>query len=96
MDKPRYVRVNTIFLTINEAIDKFRDEGWTFARYVNKKDYSTFLEKAINLQQEEFMNDIHIKELLLFPPNTQFYQHDLYKTGHILLQDKVNNPTNIF
>lgn len=89
VDKPRYVRVNTLKMSVNDAVDAFRDEGWTLVQFTDVNNYERFLETAINLQTSEFMVDIHIKELLLFPPNTQFYNHEAYRNGSIILQDKV-------
>lgn len=82
------MRVNTLAISVNEAVEGFRDEGWILAR-CTEGTYEAFLERVSNLGPEEFMTDMHIKELLLFPPNTQFYQHGAYKNGSILLQDKV-------
>lgn len=83
------MRVNTLSITVQEAVDGFRDEGWNLVRFTDAQDYEGFLNKVTSLGEDEFMVDIHVKELLLFPPNTQFYQHNAYKDGSILLQDKV-------
>ncbi|GJQ75575.1 hypothetical protein Trydic_g17656 [Trypoxylus dichotomus] len=88
--RPRFVRINTILISIDDAINGFRDEGWTLVRHMDSKDYSGFLDKICNLTKDQFMIDIHIPELLIFPPNTEFYAHNAYKTGYIVLQDKAS------
>lgn len=87
---PRYVRVNSLKSSVEEAINAFRDEGWTFIRYTEKDNYEGFLEKVSALGEGEFMVDLHIKDLLIFPPKTEFFKHNAYKEGLIMLQDKVN------
>lgn len=82
-------------MTVQDAVDGFRDEGWNFVRFTDTKDYNGFLRTVASLGPEDFMVDIHIKELLLFPPNTQFYRHEAYKNGSISLQDKVRCPLGI-
>lgn len=88
VDKPRYVRVNTLKISVADAIDNFRDEGWILQRSPGLS-YLNFLEKVSNLGVEEFIVDFHIPSLLIFPPKTQFYKHDAYLNGSIILQDKV-------
>nr|XP_023030251.1 probable 28S rRNA (cytosine-C(5))-methyltransferase [Leptinotarsa decemlineata] len=98
--KPRYVRVNSLALTLNEAVEGFRDEGWIMSKFLDKSDYQGFLNKISSLNEDEFLVDIHIPNLLIFPPKTQFYNHPAYKNGSIILQDKASclpvhilNPT---
>nr|XP_022903667.1 uncharacterized protein LOC111415987 [Onthophagus taurus] len=88
--KPRYVRVNTLLMSVNEAVDRFRDDGWILVNFMDTKNYDGFLDKVANLQPDQFMVDIHIKELLIFPPNTEFHNHKAYKDGLIFLQDKAS------
>ena len=44
-----------------------------------------------SLKPGQFMCDIHLEELLVFPPATDFHDHPLYKEGAIILQDKVGH-----
>ncbi|XP_044744520.1 putative methyltransferase NSUN7 [Coccinella septempunctata] len=88
--KPRYVRVNTLKITLEEAVTNFRQEGWIFVPFFNKSDYEGFQNRLNLLKPDEFMKDIHIPELLIFPPKTEFYQHEAYKSGNIILQDKAS------
>ncbi|XP_026475959.1 LOW QUALITY PROTEIN: probable 28S rRNA (cytosine-C(5))-methyltransferase, partial [Ctenocephalides felis] len=87
---PRYVRVNTLTLTMQEAIDGFRDEGWTLIRHNIDWTYRDFLKVVLELPAEHFIPDFHIPELLVFPPDTQFHDYQCYLQGHIVLQDKAS------
>ncbi|KAJ8946948.1 hypothetical protein NQ314_008749 [Rhamnusium bicolor] len=88
--KPRYVRVNTLSLSLNEAVDGFRDEGWNLCKSQDKTNYKEFLNKITSLAEDEFLIDIHIPNLLIFPPKTEFYNHPAYKNGSLVLQDKAS------
>ncbi|XP_044265060.1 28S rRNA (cytosine-C(5))-methyltransferase [Tribolium madens] len=90
VEKPRYVRVNTLKITTNEAVERFRDEGWILKQYTESENYLGFLDAVSNLDSNEFMIDFHIPYLLIFPPKTEFYQHAAYKNGSIILQDKAS------
>ncbi|XP_076648392.1 nop2/Sun-like domain containing protein 5 [Halictus rubicundus] len=86
--KPRYARVNTLLLPLNEAISSFVEEGWSLLpRCAN---YATHLTAVKNLTQPKFIQDFHIPELLIFPPNTTFHDHAGYQNGEIVLQDKAS------
>lgn len=89
MSIPRYVRVNTILQTASKAIDGFKKEGWNFVRYTDKQNYKEFLETVNSLGPEDFMLDIHVDDLLIFHPNTKFFNHAAYKNKQIILQAKV-------
>lgn len=84
------MRVNTLSITTEEAIQNFQDEDWVLTKSLDKNDYDGFLQKISTLEESEFMIDIHIPNLLIFPPKTEFYNHPAYNKGSILLQDKVN------
>lgn len=87
--KPRYVRVNTLKLSTSEAVEAFRDEGWILKKFVDKEDVEGFLEAVSTLGPDEFMVDMHVKDLLIFPPGTAFFKHEAYLSGTIFLQEKV-------
>lgn len=76
---PRYVRVNTIKITLDEAISQLKKEG-----------YSLTDESAASLKKGEFMLDPHIENLLVFAPGTDFHEHPLYQSGALILQDKAS------
>jgi hypothetical protein len=69
----------------------FCNEGWKQVSYDRKpEDYSSFLHRVTSLAEDEFIQDLHIKELFIFPNKTEFYEHPLYIGGSIILQDKVS------
>lgn len=82
------MRINTLKVTLEEALNCFRDEGWQFLPF-NNNNYEEFLNQCNALEEGQFMIDMHIKELLIFSPKTEFYNHQAYKWGSIILQDKV-------
>ena len=87
MKFPTYVRVNTLSISIENCRSTFFKEGWNLLPQC--KSYSDHLQMIANLRGKNFINDYHISELLVFPPETIFYDHPGYLTGNFLLQDKV-------
>lgn len=47
------------------------------------------MEELGALSGKKFLLDLHLPELLVFPPQTDFHDNLLYTSGHIILQDKV-------
>jgi len=90
---PRYVRVNTLKTTVVDAVDYFKRDGFSYLGEANRLD-------DLNLKAKSFVRDMHLSDLLVFAPKTEFHEHFLYKAGHIILQDKASclpafvlNPT---
>ncbi|XP_033334799.2 nop2/Sun-like domain containing protein 5 [Megalopta genalis] len=88
VQKPRYVRVNTLLMPMNDAISSFIEEGWSLLPKCSN--YSTHLTSVKNLTKPNFLQDFHIPELLIFPTNTTFHDHTGYRNGEIVLQDKAS------
>ncbi|KAK3931129.1 28S rRNA (cytosine-C(5))-methyltransferase [Frankliniella fusca] len=93
--RPRFVRINTLKSTEDEVINSFIQEGWHIQTLGNKRipedeKYNNFLQIVSSLSEREFIKDIHIPNLLIFPGNMEFYNLELYHTGSILLQDKAS------
>ncbi|XP_046375842.2 28S rRNA (cytosine-C(5))-methyltransferase-like [Haliotis rufescens] len=82
---PRYVRVNLLRTTAQEAADTFMKEGWRLV-----KGTKNFVHDMQKLGQREFLQDPHLPDLLVFPPGTDFHKHRLCTTGEIILQDKAS------
>lgn len=80
---PRYVRVNTLKTTVEDAVDYLKREGFSYLGQASRLD-------DFDLKPKEFVKDIHLPELLAFSPKTDFHDHFLYKAGHIILQDKAS------
>ena len=79
-------------LKVRAALKIFRDEGWKQVDYNRKaEDYASFLHRVASLAEDEFIQDLHIKELFIFPNKTEFYKHPLYLEGSIILQNKVRH-----
>nr|XP_057941079.1 probable 28S rRNA (cytosine-C(5))-methyltransferase [Doryrhamphus excisus]XP_057941080.1 probable 28S rRNA (cytosine-C(5))-methyltransferase [Doryrhamphus excisus]XP_057941081.1 probable 28S rRNA (cytosine-C(5))-methyltransferase [Doryrhamphus excisus]XP_057941082.1 probable 28S rRNA (cytosine-C(5))-methyltransferase [Doryrhamphus excisus]XP_057941083.1 probable 28S rRNA (cytosine-C(5))-methyltransferase [Doryrhamphus excisus]XP_057941084.1 probable 28S rRNA (cytosine-C(5))-methyltransferas len=80
---PRYVRVNTLKTTVEDTVDYLKRDGFSYLGEASKLD-------DLTLKAREFVKDLHLSELLVFPPKTDFHDHFLYKAGHIILQDKAS------
>mmetsp|Transcript_143 Transcript_143/g.366 ORF Transcript_143/g.366 Transcript_143/m.366 type:complete len:842 (-) Transcript_143:1577-4102(-) len=131
---PRYVRVNTLQMSVSDAINRFKKEGWEFRanghvshferwkkakadaakreeakarkdkkekkwgkKRRGKKDDESESESETNEEPKKtfstkgiFFVDPHVRELLVFPPNTIMHTHSLVKKGHLILQDKAS------
>ncbi|NXT58873.1 NSUN5 methyltransferase, partial [Pluvianellus socialis] len=81
---PRYVRVNTLKTCVDDVIDFFKRQGYS---YLGK---AGSVEELRTLSGKKFFLDLHLPELLVFPPQTDFHDNLLYTSGHIILQDKAS------
>ncbi|XP_060816364.1 28S rRNA (cytosine-C(5))-methyltransferase [Bombus pascuorum] len=86
--KARYVRINTLLVPLEKGISYFQEEGWSFMPKCPS--YVEHLNVIKNLKKPNFIQDFHISELLIFPPDTTFHDHPGYQNGEILLQDKAS------
>ncbi|KAF7701140.1 probable 28S rRNA (cytosine-C(5))-methyltransferase isoform X1 [Silurus meridionalis] len=81
---PRYVRVNTLKTTVEDVIDYLKREGFSYQGKASQ------LGDLCSLSGKTFMNDLHLRDLLVFSAKMDFHNHYLYKAGHIILQDKAS------
>ncbi|NXN48847.1 NSUN5 methyltransferase, partial [Rynchops niger] len=81
---PRYVRVNTLKTCVDDVIDFFKRQGYS---YLGK---AASVEELRALSGKKFCLDLHLPELLVFPPQTDFHDNLLYTSGHMILQDKAS------
>ncbi|XP_029667829.1 probable 28S rRNA (cytosine-C(5))-methyltransferase isoform X1 [Formica exsecta] len=88
VQKPRYVRVNTLLLSVEKAISFFQKEGWQLL--CRSTTYSSYLQTLSQLSESYFIQDFHIPEVLAFPPLTSFHEHSGYQNGELILQDKAS------
>ncbi|XP_075706916.1 28S rRNA (cytosine-C(5))-methyltransferase [Rhinoderma darwinii] len=84
---PRYVRVNTLKTSMDDVITCFKRQGYT---YLGK---ARSMEELVDFGKKsgkKFLQDLHIPNLLVFPPSTDFHKDSLYIAGHLILQDKAS------
>ncbi|KAE9408379.1 S-adenosyl-L-methionine-dependent methyltransferase [Gymnopus androsaceus JB14] len=74
---PRYVRINTVLWSVEDAIQHFVAKGFA-------------LKDSFPASKKEFSKDEHIPALLLFHPQVSFQDEVSYKTGKVILQDKAS------
>uniref|UniRef100_A0A670YSE3 NOP2/Sun RNA methyltransferase 5 n=1 Tax=Pseudonaja textilis TaxID=8673 RepID=A0A670YSE3_PSETE len=93
LQMPRYVRVNLLKTCVDDVVDYFKRQGYSY------QGKAASMEEAI-LSRKKFLLDFHLPNLLIFPPQTDLHEDQLYQAGHIILQDKASclpafvlNPT---
>ncbi|KAI0292127.1 S-adenosyl-L-methionine-dependent methyltransferase [Russula brevipes] len=72
---PRYARINALKWTIDEAVKSFQKCGYTLGNAAD----------GVN-----FARDVHVENLLLFPPQAQLTDTPEYSDGRLILQDKAS------
>jgi len=88
---PRWVRINTLKISPQKIDTELKKEGFRKLTCTNKKTYPEFLEMVKGLEKGFYVEDYHLKGLLLaFAPGTEFHQNRLYKDGSMVLQDKAS------
>lgn len=80
---PRYVRVNTLKTTVEDTVDYLKRDGFSYLGQAPRLD-------GLTLKAKDFVRDPHLPELLVFSAKTDFHDHFLYTSGHIILQDKAS------
>lgn len=89
--KPRFFRINTLLTTLEKILEKLSE--LKFIKLKSPKSYAEFLEliKSDEFKGKKvFVQDVHIKELLVFNSNVKFYEIEEYNNGSLIVQDKVN------
>ncbi|XP_015736354.1 probable 28S rRNA (cytosine-C(5))-methyltransferase [Coturnix japonica] len=81
---PRYVRVNVLKTRVDDVVEFFKRQGFAFLGTAGS------VEDLKSLSGKKFLLDLHLPELLVFPPQTDFHDNRLYTSGHIILQDKAS------
>ncbi|XP_069470880.1 28S rRNA (cytosine-C(5))-methyltransferase isoform X2 [Ambystoma mexicanum] len=82
---PRYVRVNSLKTNMEDAIDFFKRQGYAYLGRASS------LQDLSRLSGKQFLMDLHLPDILVFPPRTDFHTNYLYTAGHIILQDKASS-----
>lgn len=86
------MRVNTNLLSRSEAIEHFVQDGWVeYNGGTELSSYDAFLEAVKNLGDSEFLSDIHVKNLFVFPASSKRFWafNRLVLESKLILQDKV-------
>ncbi|XP_073816665.1 nop2/Sun-like domain containing protein 5 [Musca autumnalis] len=88
--KPRYVRVNRNLLSVDEAHEFLASEEWRKKEYPPFENYDDFLNAVKELQEDEYMVDMHVDDLLIFHPKNKHYwaNHNYTREKCFMLQDK--------
>ncbi|XP_004399148.1 PREDICTED: probable 28S rRNA (cytosine-C(5))-methyltransferase isoform X2 [Odobenus rosmarus divergens] len=81
---PRFVRVNTLKTSLDDAVDYFKRQGFSY------QGRASSLEDARALRGRCFLLDPLLPELLVFPAQMDLHDHPLYRAGHLILQDKAS------
>ncbi|XP_015269036.1 PREDICTED: probable 28S rRNA (cytosine-C(5))-methyltransferase [Gekko japonicus] len=81
---PRYVRVNTLKTHLDDVVDYFKRQQYVYQGKAGS------MEEVSSLSGKKFYLDPHLPELLIFPPQMDFHDNQLYVAGHIILQDKAS------
>nr|XP_018897310.1 PREDICTED: probable 28S rRNA (cytosine-C(5))-methyltransferase [Bemisia tabaci] len=85
---PRYVRVNTLHWSVEEAIEYFNFNGCELLS--TGDNYESFLTTVKHLSDSQYVQDMHLKEVFIFPPQTEFFSDVKYLEGSLILQDKAS------
>lgn len=88
---PRYVRVNTLKISVDDALEKLQKAEFNYIDNSEIKSQEMFNETVQNLQQWDFFVDIHVPELLVFHPRVDLHNLDLIKEKALIMQDKVSD-----
>lgn len=72
-----------------EAMESFVNDGWVEVKCEN---YDEFLNAVANLTDEQFLSDLHVNDLFIFPASSKRYWalSQLAKESKIILQDKAS------
>ena len=88
---PRYARVNTLCNNLHRVSRQLRQEGWLEVMYDKSQvTHSEYLNLVAGLTDGQYLTDLHIPNLLVFPPKTALYDHSLVREGSLMLQDKAS------
>ena len=85
---PRYVRLNSVLCSPQQAIDALQAEGWVEVERPAR--HPTASESFVFPSPRSFYRDVDIDGLLVFPPSTTFHSSALHDKGWLVLQDKAS------
>lgn len=91
-EKPRYVRVNTQLISLDEVFQMLSGEGFRQVRSNEPfENYDEFLKTVKSLAEDQYMRDMHVPDVLIFHSSQRSYwpRHEFVKDKKFMLQDKV-------
>ncbi|EDV48518.2 probable 28S rRNA (cytosine-C(5))-methyltransferase [Drosophila erecta] len=90
---PRYVRVNTNLYSVAEALRYLSSEDWRRKELPADASYADFLTAIKSLEEDEFMTDLHVEGVLIFPAKWANYwvSHELVRSKRLILQNKATS-----
>ncbi|XP_043656981.1 28S rRNA (cytosine-C(5))-methyltransferase [Drosophila teissieri] len=90
---PRYVRINTNLYSLAEALEYLSQENWRRKELPADTSYADFLTAIKSLEEDEFMTDMHVEGLLIFPAKWANYwgTHELVRSKRLILQNKATS-----
>jgi len=88
---PRYARINTLKINREQCLEKLEAEGWTLATLKESISQSKYRNKIGQLTRPTLYIDPHVKNLLIFPADSELHSSEIVKNGELILQDKVKS-----
>jgi len=85
---PRYVRVNTLKTTVESVLGTLEQDGWSLIE--TPQTYKKYLKILKKLSTNDVIVDFHLPEVLAFHPKATFFDTELFRESHIILQDKTS------
>ncbi|KAI9580441.1 28S rRNA (cytosine-C(5))-methyltransferase [Glossina fuscipes] len=87
--KPRYVRINTNIVSIADA-HAMLAENWYKKDCPPFENYDEFLKAVETLEENEYMVDMHVDDLLIFHNKQKYFwaTHEYTESKKFMLQDK--------
>ncbi|GAV07703.1 hypothetical protein RvY_17512 [Ramazzottius varieornatus] len=89
LQHPRYIRVNTILSSRDEVEKTLKNEGFILKEY-EAQSQKGFLKSIRKMGARSFYHDYHVPNVVVLNPMINFYNHELEKTGKIVVQDKAS------
>jgi 16S rRNA C967 or C1407 C5-methylase (RsmB/RsmF family) len=88
---PRYIRINTLKIKRSEVHEHLQNEGWYLVPKGLEETYDEFLEKVRKLEDDHYLIDFNIEDILIFPSSSRrvWAHNEFVRDWQFILQDKV-------